>query len=332
MSSCWRRLALFTAAWFLFPILGIAQSAPVRLAGAFRVVVRDASQHPKANVRVTLGKPNAYTLRAVMRGNTSQDGILSFAKIPPGEYTLQLIDSIGETNLVPVEIVAKGGMPELSYTWPYIHWLPMNFVSGILMNGSAPMNRRNIVVRTFPGEAVVASAETDLRGAFDVPVMTPGRYVLDVSQTDQNGASQYTGRIYAIVSLQGERETEPLFAEQSPAGLVYDRFCTLQPADVKDGCLQTTSAEGAPLPGAVLHIRPETGFSPEQVYTSDAEGMVRLPMLPPAAYNVQVYARGKTPLRLRVQMDATGACTNPLRLSFNAIGSGCAPATPGKAN
>ncbi len=332
MNSHSKRLFLSTAIAILMFSAPLPAQSPLQVSRSFQITVRDSDQQPKANVRVTLGKQNAYTLQAIMRGNTSAEGALNFAKIAPGRYTLQFVDPTGETNTIAVEVVPTGGQGEVVFSWPYIHWITMKSVSGVLMAGASPLNHRIILVRTFPEGGEVASAATDRQGTFDAPVNTPGRYTLDVSYTDEKGITERMGTIYAIVTLEAAgRNPEILYLDSTPNGLDYDRLCTRDAAEAADSCFQVIDKDGRPLPSSLLTLRSEGGYAKLEKYITDAEGKVRLPVFPAGTYEAFAFAKGFTPARMRMKLNGNaGTCSTPLKIPLNVIGQGCAPATAGK--
>src|SRR5215470_17368756 len=96
-----------------------------------------------------------------------------------------------------------------------------------------------------------------------------------------------------------------------------------QAAAALDGVVRAENGSGAPVPGALLELRPEAGGPATRAYAT-AEGVFRIFPLAPGGYSLEVTAEGHAPLELpRVLLRANEVLTLDLTLlALPAGGSG----------
>jgi hypothetical protein len=340
MKGCWIvsliiGTLLFSAAAFADTCAEVVKPTP-RLRSAFKLTVLDSTNTPKADVRVALGTMDRYNaMHPVSAGVTDANGVLNFAKVKPGNLTFQFTDSSGERQWYDVEIVSDGGDASVDYSWPYVNWIPLRSAGAILMNGSSPMIHWHVTLQGYPDGNELAFGDTDAQGKFDLPASKPGRYYVELSQSESNtGTTKSLGRIPVSVTMD-ERypAVDVIFVADTACGLNYDQFCVLPPAKLENACMQAVDSSGAGLPNAYAKIYSQHGFIGTSDVTADKDGKLNLSNLTAGDYQLQIFSKGHTPVRRSITI-APGAatCSTPTVIPMNSFGSGCTPASPGKGN
>lgn len=305
---------------------------------SFKLTILDSKQAPRAGVKVALGTVDRYSaMHPVSSGITDSNGVLNFVNVKPGNLTFQLTDPGGERQWYDVQVLAEGGDATVDYNWPFINWLTVRSATGLLMKGSQPMQHLHVTLEGFPEGNELAYTDTDGQGRFDLPAEKPGRYYVELTQSEsQMGTSKSLGRIPITVTLDEHYAAlDAIFVEENSCGLTFDQFCSLPKAEIASGCIQTVEANGDVLPGATARLFSQRGSIGATTLNSDKDGNIKLPNLAAGDYQLQIYSRGHTPVR-RVLSIATGtaSCKTPMVIPMNPFGSGCAPAIPaqGKGN
>jgi hypothetical protein len=303
---------------------------------SFKLSVVDFQSTPKANVKVVLGSIDRYdVMHAVSTGVTDKSGVLNFAKLPPGNFSFQFTDAMGERQRVPVKVGASGGDAAFEYAWPNVNWLPLRSASGILRNGTNPLRHYQVTLLGYPDANPMGTSDTDMQGRFDLPALKPGRYWVELSQADtESGQPTRFGRIPIIVTLDNRyAAVDTIFVTENTCGLQYDQFCTRQPAKLEGWCIKTVDSNGAGIPKASLSLKAQHGSLDASRFTADDNGTLRVPNLSAGDYQLEVLANGFTPVRQTVTIvPGLASCSTAVVVPMNAFGSGCAPATQGKGN
>ena len=339
MRGRWRVLLLATACLFSSSIFARqCPSAPEtpRVKRSFKLTVLDTTKAPEAGVKVVLGTVDRYrALHPVSNGVTDQDGVLNFVNLKAGEFTLQFTDRSGDRQRYIVQI-ADGGEASVEYHWPYVNWIPLRSASGILRHDSEPMRHYQVTLEGYPDGNDMGVSDTDVQGRFDLPATRPGRYYVGLSIADsRTGTPRNLGRIPISVSLDDDPVLTPdsIFVDENACGLVYDQFCTQPAAKMESWCIRTVDASEGAIANASVTLQAQHGSVGSTRLTSDEKGNVRVPNLAGGDYELQVFAKGFTPVRRIVTIvPGLASCNTATVIPMNTFGSGCAPATQGKGN
>jgi uncharacterized surface anchored protein len=338
--------------WFVLSILGTlilssalfadtcAQvvGATPRVNGTFKFTVLDINKNPRAGVHVDLGTIDRYNaMHPISSGTTDANGVLNFVNLKAGNFTFQMTDNTGERQYFDVQIVSDGGDPTAVYMWPFVNWLSLRSGSGILMSGSEPLRHWHVTLEGFPDGNELGFGDTDASGAFDLPAGKPGRYYIELSQSDSNSGSNYSlGRVPISVTMDEKYPAaDAIFVENSECGIKYDQFCTLPPETIENSCIQTVDANGKALTTAHARLFSQRGAVGTTNISSDSDGNIKLPRLSAGDYQLQIFAHGYTPIRRFITVTPGAAsCEKPMVIPMNALGYGCVIATPppGKGN
>lgn len=311
--------------------------ATPRVNRTFKFTVLDHNKQPKSGVRVELGTLDRYNaMHPVASGVTDNNGVLNFVAVKPGNLTFQMTDRSGERQWSDIEVIGDGGESSADFSWPYVNWLPLRSATGFLLDQSEPMRHWNVTLETFPDGAQIAFSDTDNQGRFDLPADRPGRYYIELSQTDSNtGGTRSIGRVPVNVTLDEHYPAvDAIFVQSSECGLKYDQFCTLKKATLDSLCLRTVDAKGN---GIAAHARifSKHGSVGTSEINAGEHGDLNLPPLSAGDYELQIFDKGYTPVRRTVTVQpGAQACTTPALIPLNPLGMGCAIETPaaGKGN
>lgn len=303
---------------------------------SFKLKVTDDRNTPRHGVKVTLGTLDRYhALHPVSVGVTDTSGVLVFAKLDPGAFTLQFNDPDGERQRFDVHVAATGGDPTLDYTWVNANWISLRAASAILKSGTEPLRHYQLTLQGYPDGEDLGTSDTDLDGRFDLPAVRPGRYYVALSQPDSvSGGKKYFGRIPIIVT-QDDRypAVDTIFVEANACGLSYDQYCTQTPAKLEGWCIQTVDAKGAPIPKAAATLKSLHASVGSTNLRADDTGTVRVPSLAGGDYELEIFAKSFTPVRRFLTIvPGLASCSTAIIVPMNPLGSGCAPAPPGKGN
>jgi hypothetical protein len=339
MKGCWQGLVIAAALVLSSVAFGDTcpqSTTPPIVSRSFKLTVADFRSVPKAAVKVVLGTIDRYnTMHPVSTGATDKDGVLNFAKLPPGNFSFQFIDAMGERQRYDLQVGAMGGESALQYTWPNVNWLAMRSASAILKNGANPLRHYQVTLLGYPDANEMGVSDTDVQGRFDLPAVKAGRYWIELSQADpMTGTSKKFGRIPIIVTMD-ERSpaVDAIFVAENACGLSYDQYCTRQPAKLEGWCIKTLDAKGSGIAKATATLRAQHGSLGGSMLTADENGIVRVPNLASGDYELEVFASGYTPVRQFVTIvPGLASCSTAVVVPMNTLGGGCAPATPGKGN
>lgn len=333
-SSVLAMAALLTSIPIAAQTCGSAPAVPV-VKRSFKLTVMDSTKTPESGVKVTLGKLDQYhAMHPVSVGDTDPNGVLNFVKVPPGQYTFRFTDASGERQLFYVE-VADSGQDSVEYTWPYVMWVPVRTASAFLMSGQQPLRHYKVTLLGYPDANELGVSDTDLYGRFDLPSVSAGRYYVDVAVPDTTtGNAKSIGRIPINVTLNSRYpEVDPIFVEPSACGLVYDHYCTLPTAKAVGSCIQTVDAQGTAIPNASVTLKAKLTAVTSSSWHSDKDGNVKLPGLAAGDYDLQIFAKGYTPVRQTITLSpGEASCNTAIVIPMYEFGLGCVPPQQRKVN
>lgn len=303
--------------------------SPVLPAGSsFQVRVEDHGR-PVSGVRVKLQGENWTKVTG-----TSERGIVRFANVPPGQYTISDEAGAGISDPVSIEVMASGpSNATIPLGWSEHRRLAVQALRGKLrwptFRPGEPLAALRVELWDERTGRTLQTSRTRADGAFHLATPPPGPYVLRV--TPEGRSAEAGHRDAASIPLAVDpRAAQPeldLEFGWTSCGVSYVSRHTCPASKLRRTSLrgQVLDASGASIPRATVLLFDSERRIAEQL-TSDEAGRFASAKEFAGSYELVVSMEGFTTLRqpvqatrpqgeapsapLRIQLGVTGACSH----------------------
>ena len=278
----------------------------------FRVQAKDRGR-PVKSVPIKLSVDSVVKYQAV----TDNDGIAQFDNLPPGAYFLIAGPEPGFADAQNIQVNAELPERTIPVRWPNATPLVTASLKGTLNLWEQQPSLSLELLEPLSGR-VLKSSDTDEHGAFDIPEIAPGLYLLRVMPPG--------GLIPVEVDPNAARDRLDLDLEFDSCGLHYTDHKQCPQSDLHLRHLEgrLIDAFGAGLAYREILLRDAGDKLVKRIQTEGSGDFFSLDVAD-GTYQLVVQENGFTPVRRTVTIDPNGA-SSPLEVQLGRLGL-CSSAT-----